>query len=144
MQANEIFEAITKLLNAEKFKRSTHNIFDLINGDFLENDYPELAEYQAAAHVLDLDDWSVFKAAYDACYGKRKKSSAPVKMTSVNVGDLMDETEKAYGFFSGKMLGFGRPYVIWVPKSQVEYDEENSVLSMPIWLAIEKHWMSAS
>lgn len=139
----QVFDELTKILKAEKIRRSPSNLHTLITGNWaLENDYPQLDKLQRAARKLDLDDYLIFKPAYDAHYGKRKKS-ATVKMTDVYVGDLLEETDKAYGFFSGKMLGYNRPLVIWVPKSQVEYNGRD-ILIMPVWLAIEKNWMSAS
>lgn len=41
------------------------------------------------------------------------------------------ETEKAYRFFDGSRTE-------WISKSQCEWDEEESVMTMPLWLAIEK------
>lgn len=139
----QLFNELTKILKAEKIRRSPLNLHILITGGYwLEGDYPRLDQLQIAARELDLDEWSVFKPAYDTHYGKRKKS-ATVKTTEVHVGDLLEETDKAYGFFSGKMLGAYKPYIIWVPKSQVEYNGKD-ILIMPVWLAIEKNWMSAS
>ncbi len=139
----QIFDELAKVLKAEKIRRSPSNLHILITGGYwLEGDYPQLDQLQITACELDLDEWSVFKPAYDAHYGKRKKS-ATVKMTEVHVGNLLEETDKAYGFFSGKMLGAYKPYIIWVPKSQVEYNGRD-ILIMPVWLAIEKNWMSAS
>lgn len=141
----KLFNELAKILKAEKIRRSPSNLHTLITGNWwLEGDYPQLDELQISSRQLDLDDWSVFKPAYDAYYGKRKVSSTPPEVIEVYVGDLLEETDKAYGFFSGKMLGPSRPYILWVPKSQVTYNERGSILTMPIWLAIEKNWMSAS
>lgn len=44
------------------------------------------------------------------------------------------ETEKARGFkFSEDQVD-----LIWIPKSQHEWDEREWVISLPEWLAIEK------
>lgn len=100
----QTFDELTKILKAEKIRRSPSNLHTLITGNWcLESDYPQLDQLQVAARKLDLDDYSVFKPAYDAHYGKRKKL-ATVKMTEVHVGNLLEKTNKAYGFFSGKML----------------------------------------
>lgn len=140
----QLFNELAKILKAEKIRRSPSNLYTLITGGYwLENDYSQLDQLQTAACKLDLDDWSVFKLAYDAHYGKRRKSATPPALTEVHVGNLLEETDKAYGFFSGKMLSAHKPYIIWVPKSQVEYNGKD-ILIMPVWLAIEKNWMSAS
>lgn len=140
----KLFDELTEILKAEKIRRSPSNLHTLITDNWsLEGDYSQLRELQILACQSDFDDWSVFKPAYDAKYGKRK-ASTNVAMTEVCVGDLMEETEKAYQFDSGKLLGFNRPYGIWVPKSQVTYNKEESTLTMPVWLAAEKNWMTAN
>ena len=53
-------------------------------------------------------------------------------------GEIKRETELAIRFFDGTKT-------VWLPKSQIEYDEPNPVsrhgmttVEMPEWLAIEK------
>lgn len=46
-------------------------------------------------------------------------------------GTVMGGTEKAYRFYDGKIT-------VWLPKSQVEWDEESHTMTLPEWLAIEK------
>ena len=46
-------------------------------------------------------------------------------------GEVRGETEKAYRFYDGKTT-------VWVPKSQVEWDEEEKTMTMPVWLAQER------
>lgn len=141
----KLFDELAEILKAEKIRRSPSNLYTLVTDNwYLEGDYSQLCELQLLACQLDLDDWSVFKPAYDAYYGKRKASLASPKMVEVHVGNLLEETDKAYGFFSGKVLGPFEPYILWVPKSQVIYNEQGSILTMPVWLAVEKNWMSAS
>ena len=41
------------------------------------------------------------------------------------------ETDLAYRIFDGIVT-------VWVPKSEVEYDEDAGVFTMPEWLAIDK------
>lgn len=138
----EIFNELAKILKAERGRKSPNNFFEIITeACVIEGDYPQLDELRQRCYELDLDDWNVFKPAYDAEYGKRKKAGN-VAMTEVYVGDLLEETEKAYKFDSGKMLGFNRPNGYWVPKSQVTYNEQESTLLMPVWLAREKNYMS--
>lgn len=44
---------------------------------------------------------------------------------------ILVETERAYRIDAG-----GEP--VWVPKSQVEWDESDGTMAMPEWLAKEK------
>jgi hypothetical protein len=46
-------------------------------------------------------------------------------------GEIRNETEKAYQFFDGKR-------VVWLPKSQCEWDSDDKTMAMPEWLAKEK------
>lgn len=46
--------------------------------------------------------------------------------------DLKVETKAAYG------INIGEEQLVWVPKSQCEYDEDDETLQIPEWLAIEK------
>jgi hypothetical protein len=46
-------------------------------------------------------------------------------------GKIVAETEKAYKFDNGTR-------VVWLPKSQCEWDEQDKKLTMPMWLATEK------
>ena len=47
-------------------------------------------------------------------------------------GEVLHETELAYRFTDGS----GDP--VWLPKSQCEWDEDEEIMDMPEWLAIEK------
>jgi len=67
-------------------------------------------------------------------------------MLEIYVGDLLQETAKAYGFDGGKIVNSEHSpesSIIYVPKSQVEYDAAKSVLCLPVWLAIEKNYMQS-
>ncbi len=46
-------------------------------------------------------------------------------------GELQAETEKAYLLFDGTTK-------IWLPKSQVEWNDETKTMTMPEWMALEK------
>ena len=46
-------------------------------------------------------------------------------------GELKGETEKAYRFFDGLRL-------VWLPKSQCEWDPDAKTITMEEWLAKEK------
>ena len=46
-------------------------------------------------------------------------------------GELRGETENAYRFFDGATIA-------WLPKSQVEWDQDAKTMTMPEWLALEK------
>lgn len=46
-------------------------------------------------------------------------------------GEVKGETEKAYRFYDGKET-------VWLPKSQVEWYEDEGTMTMPEWLALEK------
>lgn len=46
-------------------------------------------------------------------------------------GNIEGETDLAYRFFDGTI-------VVWLPKSQCEWDEDGKVMTMEEWLAIEK------
>lgn len=46
-------------------------------------------------------------------------------------GEIVAETDKAYRFYDGSRTE-------WIPKSQCEWDERESVMTMPLWLATEK------
>jgi hypothetical protein len=56
---------------------------------------------------------------------RKKKDLADVD------GRLLAETEKAYKFDNGTR-------VVWLPKSQCEWDEQDKRMTMPQWLAMEK------
>jgi hypothetical protein len=47
---------------------------------------------------------------------------------------MLHETANAYRIFDGTKTE-------WVPKSQVEYNEEDSTFTMPEWLAKEKEFI---
>lgn len=46
-------------------------------------------------------------------------------------GEIHRETEKAFHFFDGDKE-------VWLPKSQVEWDEHAKTMAMPEWLAKDK------
>jgi hypothetical protein len=46
-------------------------------------------------------------------------------------GSIQHETDLAYLFHDGQVA-------VWLPKSQVKWDEDTSTMTMPEWLAIEK------
>lgn len=46
-------------------------------------------------------------------------------------GEIHGETERAYRFYDGKTM-------VWLPKSQCEWDDQSHVMTMPEWLALEK------
>ena len=50
------------------------------------------------------------------------------------VAEKLGETAAAYRIFD-------RTKVDWVPKSQVEYNEDDGVFTMPMWLAKEKEFI---
>jgi hypothetical protein len=47
------------------------------------------------------------------------------------VGEIQAETDKAYRFFDGLR-------VVWLPKSQCEWDVDEKTMTMPMWLAKDK------
>ena len=49
-------------------------------------------------------------------------------------GQVLVETPKAYRFYDGKTTE-------WLPKSQVDWDEDKGVMTMPYWLAKEKDFI---
>lgn len=57
----------------------------------------------------------------------RRPNSALVDIS----GEVRGETEKAYRFYDGREL-------CWLPKSQVEWDEDSGTMVCPEWLAKEK------
>jgi len=56
----------------------------------------------------------------------------PRELTDIT-GELVPpfETAAAYRFYDGAKT-------VWLPKSQVEWDEYTSTMTMPLWLAQEK------
>ena len=46
-------------------------------------------------------------------------------------GELRGETEMAYRFHDGIRI-------VWLPKSQCQWDQDDKVMTMPTWLAEEK------
>ncbi len=57
--------------------------------------------------------------------------------------ELRHETDKAYLVYDGRSetkKGDTTPseLLIWLPKSQVEYNEDDGMFAMPEWLALEK------
>jgi hypothetical protein len=54
-------------------------------------------------------------------------------------GDLRGETEKAYRFATtDHFMKTEGALVVWLPKSQVEWDADTRTMTMPEWLAIER------
>jgi hypothetical protein len=43
-------------------------------------------------------------------------------------GEIRAETDKAYQFYDGSVT-------VWLAKSQVEWDEQESTMTLPFWLA---------
>jgi RNase P/RNase MRP subunit p29 len=56
-----------------------------------------------------------------------RKNSALVDIS----GEVQGETEKAFRFFDGTRI-------VWLPKSQCEWDVATKTMTMEAWLAIEK------
>jgi hypothetical protein len=46
-------------------------------------------------------------------------------------GEIHGETDNAYRFHDGLRI-------VWLPKSQCEWDEDDKTMAMPEWLAKEK------
>jgi len=46
-------------------------------------------------------------------------------------GEVRGETEKAWRFFDGKIT-------VWLPKSQCQWDADESTMTMEEWLAKER------
>jgi hypothetical protein len=46
-------------------------------------------------------------------------------------GELRGETDRAYRFYDGTRM-------VWIPKSQCEWDPRDKTMAMPEWLAREK------
>jgi hypothetical protein len=46
-------------------------------------------------------------------------------------GEIRGETERAWRFFDGKII-------VWLPKSQCEWDENDKTMTLPVWLAKDK------
>lgn len=46
-------------------------------------------------------------------------------------GEIRGETEKAYRFYDGAQI-------VWLPKSQCEWDPAERTMAMPEWLAKDK------
>lgn len=86
------------------------------------------------------------KKWYNEQYGKRKPAEN-VAMVTCGVGELLQETDKAYCFHGGKFTN-GRyglePVGIWVPKSQVEYNVTTEEVTLPLWLAKEKNYFRSN
>lgn len=56
----------------------------------------------------------------------------PMKSDLVDIAcEIKRETEKAYLIFDGDKE-------VWLPKSQVEWDQDAKTMAMPEWLATEK------
>jgi hypothetical protein len=153
---NQLCEKALEILKQTKTRRSAQAIFDVFyhmwaDGSFdgyglaekIAEDREQFAEYfveHGNSQVYDN-----IKTWYKEKFGARKQTDEP-KMITVSVGDLLQESDKAYCFHSGKFTN-GRyglePVGIWVPKSQVEYNGHNE-LTMPMWLAVEKNYMRSN
>lgn len=46
-------------------------------------------------------------------------------------GEVTGETDKAYRFYDGKII-------VWLAKSQCEWDADDKTMTMPEWIAKEK------
>ena len=46
-------------------------------------------------------------------------------------GEIRGETDRAYRFFDGEIFA-------WLPKTQVEWDADRKIMTLPEWLAQEK------
>jgi hypothetical protein len=46
-------------------------------------------------------------------------------------GEVQGETTLAYRFYDGARI-------VWLPKSQCQWDEDQKVMTMETWLAMEK------
>lgn len=58
-------------------------------------------------------------------------------LVDVDAVELKRETEKAYGLSMGELDENDREILIWVPKSQVEKNDDGT-FTMPEWLAMDK------
>lgn len=58
------------------------------------------------------------------------------ELTDIAV-EIRHETDNALLVWAGVEDGFGDPIEIWLPKSQVEVNEDGTI-TLPEWLAIEK------
>ena len=149
MTPDKVLEKAVELLKLNGYRRSASNVWSVLTDCICLDELDK--ELHKAPYHFDWD-YNQFKTAYDNKYSpKRKKSTKkPVKMVVISVGDLMKETPKAYCFWGGKVKGNSRlsnqdqRIGIWVPKSQVTYNKENSTLEMPQWLAVEKNWMKTN
>ena len=66
------------------------------------------------------------------CHAKRQRKFRIMAKRLVDIaGNIEGETDLAYRFFDGTI-------VVWLPKSQCEWDEDGKVMTMEEWLAIEK------
>lgn len=55
--------------------------------------------------------------------------------------EIVRETDKAIGIKSGTLdmdLGDGKSKLVWLPKSQIDWDEDEGVVYIPQWLAEDK------
>lgn len=153
-QFNELCQKAIEILKQTKVRRSKQALFDVFFGMW-NNGYFD--GYGEAGRVEDTFGFSQFFLAhgnadvasltgrwYTDTYGKRKAPKT-VKMVTCGVGELLRETERAYCFHGGKLTNKGRhgpePTQIWVPKSQIEYNEQAGTVTMPVWLAQEKNYM---
>ncbi len=54
-----------------------------------------------------------------------------MKATIEIAGEIRSEAEKAFQFYDGAKI-------VWLPKSQVVWDQDAKTMEMEEWLAIEK------
>ena len=69
-------------------------------------------------------------ASYARVTAVRETAMAAKELADVD-GVIVAETEKAYKFDNGTR-------VVWLPKSQCEWDERDRKMTMPTWLAMDK------
>lgn len=151
MTFDELCQKSIEILKQTNTRRSANALFDVFYQMWAEGGFDgyglaekvtennvEFGQFFADHGNREVADMT--KTWYKETFGARKQTQE-VKMTTVSVGGLLEETEKAYGFDGGKIYRQGQPVVIWVPKSQVTYNEKNQTLEMPVWLAKEKNYM---
>lgn len=144
------------ILKETKIRRSKQALFDVFYLMWAEGQFDG---YQTVEPIKDTFGFGYYFAEfgnseissqtskwYDEQFGKRKQNPNQ-KMVTCGVGELLQETEKAYCFHGGKFTNgkYGlEPVRIWVPKSQVTYNDKTEELTMPAWLAKEKNYMQVN
>ena len=149
MKFEELAQKSIEILKQTNTRKSAQGAFDVFFGMFndgyfdgygqAESVKDEFGFYEFFYETGNADVWVQVKAWYKNEFGSRKPVAQ--KMTTISVGDLLEETDKAYGFDGGKIYRTGKPVIIWVPKSQVTYNSKRSTLELPVWLAQEKSYM---